>query len=100
MIKKSRKVALVTGGGRGIGFGIACALADEGYDIAFTGMRNISEVAKAIAELQGKGATILYAQSDVGNAVARANFLEAVRKKFGCLNVLVNNAGIAPPPTR
>lgn len=92
-----RKVALVTGGGRGIGFGIAGALADEGWNIAFNGMRDAGEVGKAVATLEHKGVDVLYCQADVSDTSARAHLLDAVRDRFGCLNVLVNNAGIAPP---
>ena len=94
---KERKVALITGGGRGIGFGIAGALADEGYGIAFSGMREAGEVKQSIAELESRGVDVLYCQADVSDATARARLLDAVSDKFGRLDVLVNNAGIAPP---
>ena len=94
---KNRSVGLVTGGGRGIGFGIAVALADEGVDIAFSGMREAGEVTRSIDELESRGVEVLYCQADVCDAAARALLLDAVRDKFGRLDILVNNAGIAPP---
>jgi len=92
----TRKVALVTGGTRGIGFGIAQELAREGCDLAICGMREESAVAEALAQLRRLWADVLYCQADVGDASQRQAFLERVRQHFGRLHVLVNNAGVAP----
>lgn len=91
-----RPVALVTGGSRGIGFGCAEQLAKQGFDIAINGMREESAVADAIAKLKALGADVLYCRGDIGSAEARASMLGLVKKHFGRLNVLVNNAGVAP----
>lgn len=91
-----KKVALVTGGGRGIGFGIAKALVSDGCDIAICGMRDAPAVEPALDELRGLGAEVLYCIADVTDADARADMLAAIEERFGRLNVLVNNAGVAP----
>ena len=80
------KVALVTGGSRGIGLGIAQALRHEGFAVAICGTRPTCDLKE-----------FFYCQCDVGDAGARARLLDAMRQKFGRLDVLVNNAGVAPP---
>jgi 3-oxoacyl-[acyl-carrier protein] reductase len=92
----TRKVALVTGGGRGIGLGIARCLAKDGCDLAICGMREESSVADALAELQALGARTLYCRADIASPAARRDLIDTVRSTFGHLNVLVNNAGVAP----
>ncbi len=91
-----KRVALVTGGGRGIGLGIARCLAREGLDLAICGMREEAAAAESLATLRGLGAEVLYVQADVGDAQARVRLVAAVRQHFGRLHVLVNNAGVAP----
>lgn len=92
---KTRKVALVTGALRGIGLGISRCLLQQGYSLAAGGVREESEVSQTLAELR-KENEVLYFQFDLANAEARNQFLQKVRSQFGQLNVLVNNAGIAP----
>lgn len=92
----SQKVALVTGGTRGIGLGISVALAQEGYDLAVCGVRNESAVAESLAVLRATGREILYVACDVSRTEARTRLVDTVRAHFGHLNVLVNNAGMAP----
>lgn len=96
MAEMIRKIALVTGGSRGIGFGIARQLAKSGLDLAVNGRREESSVADALEELESLGATVLYCQADVADATARADMLTRIRGRFGRLDVLVNNAGVAP----
>lgn len=91
-----RKVALVTGGRRGIGFGIARALAAEGCDIVINGVSPESGAAPALDELRAFGVEAMYVQGDVAQAADRDRMVEAVRARFGRLNVLVNNAGVGP----
>jgi 3-oxoacyl-[acyl-carrier protein] reductase len=95
-----RRVALVTGGTRGIGYGVACALAREGFDLAVSGLRAEGLVGEALAGLRHLGARVLYVQSDVASAIDRGRLLDAVRSFFGRLHVLVNNAGMAPRERR
>jgi 3-oxoacyl-[acyl-carrier protein] reductase len=91
-----KRVALVTGGARGLGFGVARELARENFDLAICGVRDSSAAATALAELRQLGAEALYVQADIRETAARRKLLEAVREKFGRLHVLVNNAGVAP----
>jgi NAD(P)-dependent dehydrogenase (short-subunit alcohol dehydrogenase family) len=93
---KDRKVALVTGGRRGIGFGIAKALAAQGLDIAINGVSPENGAGAAIAELKALGVDAFYVQGDVADPADHARMVEAVRERFGRLNVLINNAGIGP----
>jgi len=96
MAKNSKRVALVTGGSRGIGLGIAEALAESGFDLAINGVRPTADVADALAKLNVDGATAYYAQGDVAVANDRQAIIDGVRDRFGRLDVLVNNAGVAP----
>jgi 3-oxoacyl-[acyl-carrier protein] reductase len=89
------RVAAVTGGGRGIGLGIARALAREGFALALCGQKEEKDV-ESLPSLRASGAEVLYLRANVADAGDRAAFLEAIRERFGRLDVLVNNAGIAP----
>lgn len=91
-----KRVVLITGGTRGIGFGIAQCLAREKLDLALCGVRDQAAVAAEVHGLRTSGADILYVQADVGDAVARRRLVEAVKSRFGRLHVLINNAGVAP----
>ena len=90
------KVALVTGAGRGIGLGIARCLATEGCDIVVCDVHEEETIRGALDELRKLGADVLYCRSDVSDPEARAEMLSQTREHFGRLNVLVNNAGVAP----
>lgn len=91
-----KPVAFITGGSRGIGFGCASELATLGFDIAINGMREESQVSEPIAALKALGVDVLYCQGDIGSAAARTAMLARIRDHYGRLNVLVNNAGVAP----
>lgn len=93
-MSKSGKVALITGGARGIGLGIARHLAAGGCDLAINGVRDEADVADVLVELRGSGRDVIYCQGDVGRSEDRARMIEQVRSHFGRLDVLVNNAGI------
>lgn len=95
--KSERPVALITGGTRGIGLGIAHALAKEGYDLALNGVRASEAVQPVLEELRAQGVGVEYIQADISQPSGRETLVKAVQERFGCLNVLVNNAGIAPP---
>jgi len=90
------KVALVTGGSRGIGFGVAEALAKDGFSLVVCGVREEASVSDAITSLRALGSEVLYCKADVSDAASRQRMLEEIRARFGRLNVLVNNAGVAP----
>jgi NAD(P)-dependent dehydrogenase (short-subunit alcohol dehydrogenase family) len=91
-----RRVALVTGGTRGIGLGIARALAREGFDLALCGVREEGEVAPVLAELGASSAVARYFRADVGERADRVRLVSEVKAGFGRLHLLVNNAGVAP----
>jgi 3-oxoacyl-[acyl-carrier protein] reductase len=90
------RVALVTGGTRGIGLGIAKALAREGWTLALCGLRSRDEVTHVVQELSAAGAPAEYWRADIGSAGDRAQLLTSVISHFGTLHALVNNAGRAP----
>ena len=91
-----RKVALVTGGSRGIGLGIAEHLAQEGYDLAINGMRPEESVTDVVQHLQETGGEVIYCRGDIASAEDRQAMLTKIRQHYGQLNLLVNNAGVAP----
>ena len=91
-----KRVAFITGGSRGIGFGIAVQLAEAGFDIAINGVRPEAAVVESIAHLKSLGAEVVYCQGDIASADARKQMLERIKSSFGRLHVLVNNAGVAP----
>jgi len=91
-----KQTALITGGSRGIGFGIATELAKAGFSLAINGVRNPSKVKPALNELNKYGGKIIYVQGDVSDKNDRQKILHSVVSEFGKLNVLVNNAGVAP----
>ena len=91
-----KRVALITGGSRGIGFGIAKHLAENGFDIAINGVREETDVTDALIELRATGADVIYCKGDVSSTADRKIILQKVKDYFGKLHVLVNNAGVAP----
>jgi len=91
-----RRVALVTGGTRGIGLGVARALAADGFDLALCGLREAGDVAPVLAEIEAAGAAASYFRADVAERADRARLVSGVRERFSRLHVLVNNAGVGP----
>jgi 3-oxoacyl-[acyl-carrier protein] reductase len=88
------KVALVTGGSRGIGSAIARALADQGADVAVSYVAS-AEKAEAVAqELEEKGVRAAAFKADQADAKAVESLVQNVAKQFGRLDILVNNAGV------
>jgi 3-oxoacyl-[acyl-carrier protein] reductase len=94
---ESKPVALITGGSRGIGLGIARELAKAGFNLAINGMRAEEEVQDSLKELQSLGADTIYCRGSVSEPEGHQAIHDAVLSKWGRINVLVNNAGIAPP---
>jgi NAD(P)-dependent dehydrogenase (short-subunit alcohol dehydrogenase family) len=91
-----KRVALVTGGTRGIGLGVARALAAEEFDLAICGRREEGEVAGVLEELRAKGGDVRYFRADVASRDDRDRLVAGLRAAFDGLHLLVNNAGIAP----
>jgi len=91
-----KRVALITGGSRGIGFGVATQLAMNGFDIAINGTRSDADVEDAVKKLKDFGNDVIYCRGSISSTADRENVLDEVNKHYGALHVLVNNAGIAP----
>jgi 3-oxoacyl-[acyl-carrier protein] reductase len=91
-----KRIALVTGGTRGIGLGIARALARDGWTLALCGLRSREAVADVTEELASLGGGAEYWTADIGSPNDRAQLLSSVVAHFGALHALVNNAGRAP----
>ncbi|MGC3946719.1 MAG: 3-ketoacyl-ACP reductase [Chryseolinea sp.] len=91
-----REVALVTGGTRGIGLGIARALAEAGFDLAINGVRPEADAVAALDSLRAAGAVVVYCQGNIGDPNDRSQILKVALARFNRIDVLVNNAGVAP----
>lgn len=88
--------ALVTGGSRGIGLGIAKELARAGYNLAINGIRPEKAVRPVLEELKKTGTTVIYLRGNIAVKKDRQKIFDEAIAQFGNINVLVNNAGIAP----
>ncbi|MFO7820650.1 MAG: 3-ketoacyl-ACP reductase [Lentisphaeria bacterium] len=91
-----QKTALITGAGRGIGFGIARALAAEDTAIAILDVLPQTDVQENLDQLKATGVPVIYGQGDVTSSADRIATLDKIKAEFGHLNILVNNAGVAP----
>jgi NAD(P)-dependent dehydrogenase (short-subunit alcohol dehydrogenase family) len=91
-----KKVALITGGSRGIGYGIALQLAQAGYDVAINGVREAEAVTGQVQALEKAGARVLYCRANISSREDRTKMLDEINAFYGRLDILVNNAGIAP----
>jgi len=90
------KVAIVTGATRGIGAAIALKLAEEGYAVVAVGTRADLEVQDSINKIKNFGNPVLYVKGNIGESVDRKNIINSTLNSFGRIDVLVNNAGVAP----
>jgi NAD(P)-dependent dehydrogenase (short-subunit alcohol dehydrogenase family) len=93
--KLAGKVALVTGGSRGIGASIARALAEAGADVGVSYVASGDKAHAVVAELQAKGVRAAAFKADQAVASQVEDLVKAVAAHFGRLDVLVNNAGVA-----
>lgn len=89
------RVALVTGGGRGIGRAIALRLARDGADVAVNYRRDAEAAAEVVAEIEAMGRRAKAYAASVDQWEACVALVDAVVADFGAINILVNNAGIA-----
>jgi meso-butanediol dehydrogenase / (S,S)-butanediol dehydrogenase / diacetyl reductase len=91
------KVAVVTGGGSGIGRGIVLAMAQEGADIAIPDIQ-VMNADKVSAEVKALGRKALAMKTDVTSAADVKAMTDRIRDTFGKIDIVVNNAGMASPP--
>lgn len=96
MVEFKGKVALVTGGSRGIGAAISRRLAQGGADVAFTYIRDESQAQAVLGAIRASGRRSLARQVDAANALAVQQIVDEVVSHFGRLDILVNNAGMFP----
>lgn len=88
------KVALVTGGSRGLGAATARSLADSGADVAITYVSSAGQAAEVVKELEDKGVQAAAFQNDQANGTLAPQLVDDVVARFGGLDILVNNAAI------
>jgi 3-oxoacyl-[acyl-carrier protein] reductase len=91
-----KKTALITGGSRGIGYGIAKALAAEGYNLAINGVRDEQEIGVPLKDLRNIGIDVIYCQGNIGSREDRERVFQKTIDHFGSIDLLINNAGVAP----
>lgn len=89
------KVALVTGGSRGLGAATALALADQGADVAISYVASADKAQAVVAQLQAKGVRAIAIQSDQADMATAKPLVAKVLAQLGQLDILVNNAAIA-----
>src|SRR5580704_4105310 len=95
--KLEGKIALVTGGSRGIGAGITKRLAADGAGVAITYTKGSDAAALVVKAIESGGGKAIAIQADAADAEAVRNAVEKTVAKFGRLDILVNNAGTAIP---
>ncbi len=91
-MRLKNRVAVVTGGGRGIGRSIALALASEGCHVVVTA-RSAEEIARTAEEVRSRGSRALAVIADVSQEADVRRLVEATRGEFGAVHIIVNNAG-------
>jgi 3-oxoacyl-[acyl-carrier protein] reductase len=91
------RVALVTGGSRGIGRQVALALAQNGADVALNYRNSEAEAERTMSEVREHGVRCVVVRADVSKAGEVARMVDTIRDRIGSIHVLVNNAGVARP---
>ncbi|QND54078.1 3-ketoacyl-ACP reductase [Phyllobacterium sp. 628] len=94
MNAQTKPVAVITGARRGIGLGIAKALAAKGFDLGITDLVRDEAAETAIAALEALGAKVLFVEADLADLAGHAHTVSAITAAFGRIDCLVNNAGI------
>ncbi|MBN2502394.1 MAG: 3-ketoacyl-ACP reductase [Anaerolineales bacterium] len=100
MIENEKKVAIVTGGSRGIGKAIALALGERGWRVIVNYNRNRDAAEETLNTLQEAGGVGAIVQADVANEDDRMCLVESTLEAYGRIDLLVNNAGMAPRQRR
>ena len=93
---ENRLVSLITGAARGIGLGIAELLAENGHNLVIDDVAEEGQVVESLDAIRSKGADVLYVRADISNADDRKRLVDETRKRFSRLDILINNAGVAP----
>jgi 2-deoxy-D-gluconate 3-dehydrogenase len=93
MFELTNKIALITGGGRGLGRAIALAYADAGADVAVAS-RSLDQLEEVAQAIRTKGRRALAIETDVTDSESVAKMVAATRKEFGRIDILVNSAGV------
>ncbi len=93
MFELTNQIALITGGGRGLGRAIALAYADAGADVAVAS-RSLDQLEEVAQTIRAKGRRALAIETDVTDSEAVAKLVAATRKEFGRIDILVNSAGV------
>lgn len=91
-----KKTAIITGGSRGIGYAIALQLGQDGYNIVIMDVNPEEQYAQALGQLTEKGMDYMYVQGNITVASHRQLCVDKAVEKYGKIDVLVNNAGVAP----
>ena len=91
-----KKVAIVTGASRGIGRAVAKRLAQDGFAVIVNYLGNVGEAEGVVAEIKGIGGDAVAVKADVANQADVERLFEETMKKFGSVEVVVNNSGIMP----
>jgi 3-oxoacyl-[acyl-carrier protein] reductase len=94
-MKLDGKIAVVTGGSKGIGAGIAKGLASEGATVVVNYASSKSDVDLVVAEIERHGGKALAVHADMSNSADVAELFNKVKSEYGRLDILVNNAGVA-----
>jgi len=99
MMRLKDKVAIITGGGKNIGKAIAITFAREGAAVMIVG-RTLSDLQTTCTEIQDKGGNIVFMQADISKEEQVRQFVSETIERFGRVDILVNNTGIAGPTTK
>lgn len=91
-----KSYVLVTGGARGIGRGISLYLAEHGFIVAAVGTRPARDVDEYVSELRSYNTDNCYIQGDISSKDDRTRIIDTFYEKYGRLDILINNAGVAP----
>ena len=91
-----KKITIITGASRGIGAGIAFALAKAGWSVVINYRGNKQAAENATEKIRKLGRECLLVQADISNNSDRQNLLDQTIQKFGQIDLLINNAGMAP----
>ena len=90
-----QKVAIVTGGNKGIGLGVVKGLAEKFDGAVYLTARNVERGTKSVKELEQAGINVFFHQLDIDDKSSIERFRDYIKEKYGGIDVLVNNAGIA-----